>query len=497
MRPGRNLFAGLANSIWTALINLAVVPLYLKYLGVEAYGLIGFFVTLQAVMQLLDLGLAPTANREIARSLAQGNAGEARQLLHSLAVVYWGAAGLIAVAIFLLAPFVAGYWLDSKSLAEGDVSRAVALIGLVIACRWPIVLYQGALAGAQRLTILSAINSAMVTLGSVGAVAILAFVSATVDAFFIWQACVGVVYAAMIRSATWWVLGNGADQRFDWAVFRRIWRFSAGMTAIAAIGITLMQLDKIILSKMLPLAAFGQYMLATTVVGGLYIIVTPLFNLVYPRFSSLVVATGSHQALASQYRQDLQLFSALLFPTAMLLICWGEELVTLWTGSADIASGVAPIISFLAAGTALYGVMHVPYALQIACGMTWLSLRISLILLAILGPLIVMLALLYGALGAAIAWLLLNIIYLFLGLGATHRYIRTGVSGLVALKDIGTPAGISCAFGMVAVASGVGGMQAPFGRLLCGLGFVMLAFLLSFVLSPLLRMRVLARRMAG
>lgn len=496
MTPKRNLLAGLANSVWTALINLAVVPLYLKFLGVEAYGLIGFFVTLQAVMQLLDLGMAPTANREISRSLAQGNVGEARQVLHTLAVVYWGAAVLIAVAIFLLAPFVAGHWLDSKSLAEGDVLRAVALIGLVIACRWPIVLYQGALAGAQRLTIQSAINSAMATLGSVGAVLILAFVSATVEAFFIWQAFVGVVHAATIRSATWWVLGNGANLRFEWAVFRRIWRFSLGMSAIALIGVILMQLDKIILSKMLPLAAFGQYMLATTVVGGLYVLVTPLFNLVFPRFSSLA-ATGSYQALAFQYRQYLQLFSALLFPTALLLICWGEELVTVWTGSADIASGVAPTVSFLAAGTALYGVMHVPYALQIACGMTWLSLRISLIMLAILGPLIVMLALLYGAPGAAIAWLVLNIFYLVLGLGATHRYIRTGASGLVALKDIGTSAGISCVLGMVAVIGGVGSMLTPIGRLFCGLGFVILAFLLSIALSPLLRTRILAGRVAA
>ncbi len=30
MRLGRNLLAGLANSIWTALVGLAVVPLYLN-----------------------------------------------------------------------------------------------------------------------------------------------------------------------------------------------------------------------------------------------------------------------------------------------------------------------------------------------------------------------------------------------------------------------------------------------------------------------------------
>lgn len=62
MSLSRNLLAGLANSIWTALIGLAVVPLYLKYLGIEAYGLIGFFVTTQALLQLLDMGLAPASS---------------------------------------------------------------------------------------------------------------------------------------------------------------------------------------------------------------------------------------------------------------------------------------------------------------------------------------------------------------------------------------------------------------------------------------------------
>lgn len=43
MTLGRNLIAGLVNSVWSALVGLAVVPFYLDYLGVEAYGLIGFF----------------------------------------------------------------------------------------------------------------------------------------------------------------------------------------------------------------------------------------------------------------------------------------------------------------------------------------------------------------------------------------------------------------------------------------------------------------------
>ena len=63
MRLRENLLAGFASAIWSALLGLAVVPFYLEYLGIEAYGLIGFSVTMQALLQLLDMGLASTINR--------------------------------------------------------------------------------------------------------------------------------------------------------------------------------------------------------------------------------------------------------------------------------------------------------------------------------------------------------------------------------------------------------------------------------------------------
>ena len=106
MTLGRNLLAGLANSIWSALIGFAVVPFYLKYLGIEAYGLIGFFMTLQVMFQLLDMGLASAANRELARFKATNDPASAGELLHSLAVIYWSIAALIVLVVFALAPAV-------------------------------------------------------------------------------------------------------------------------------------------------------------------------------------------------------------------------------------------------------------------------------------------------------------------------------------------------------------------------------------------------------
>jgi O-antigen/teichoic acid export membrane protein len=438
----KNLLAGLSNSIWSALVGLAVVPFYLKYLGIEAYGLIGFFVTTQALLSLLDMGMAPTINREVARYSASGNLHEAGKLLHTLAVVYWGMAAVIALLIVTLAPWIAEYWLQSKQLTPQTISHAVMLMGLVVACRWPIGLYQGALMGAQRLTITSGVNISMVTFGSLGAIAVLAFVSPTIEAFFIWQAFAGFVYAITIRWAAWRIVGKLNQIRFDFDKLKSIWRFSAGMSGVAVSAIILMQLDKVILSKMLSLEDFGRYALAGVVASGLYILLGPVFNVIYPRFTTLV-ATGDMEKLIDLYRSGTRLLAAVLFPIAIAAAVIAEEILSVWTGNPALASSVAPIVSLLLIGTALNGVMHFPYALQLASGMTRIPLVITLVLAVILVPMIVYLTRTYGAVGGGLAWLILNSLYILFGTWLTHRYLLKGMALEWLIRDVGAPFCIS------------------------------------------------------
>lgn len=490
MSLSRNLLAGLANSVWTALVGFAVVPLYLKYLGIEAYGLIGFFATLQAVLSLLDMGLAPTINREVARCSASGNLKEAGKLLHTLAVVYWSMAGSIALLIAALAPLIAEYWLQSKQLSPQTISHAVMLMGLVAACRWPIGLYQGALMGAQRLTVSSGINMAMATIGSLGAVTILAFVSPTIEAFFIWQACVGLVYAATMRWAAWYVIGRSKEIKFDVSRLKSIWRFSAGMSGVALSAIIFTQLDKLILSKTLGLVEFGYYMLATVVASGLYFLIMPIFNAIYPRLCAFV-ATGDTEKLIDLYRLGTRLLATILFPIAMELAIFAEDVVHIWTRNPDIASSVAPVISLLAIGSALHGVMFFPYALQLAYGMTRLPLTINAILMAILIPLIIFFSLKYGALGGAMAWLTLHILYVVLGTWLTHRRLLKGLGMKWLLQDVGIPFSLSLLVGLVGY-YGIERIEHPayIGVISAG-GLVLLTSLLSVVMSPSLRLNLL------
>jgi len=494
MRLSRNLLAGIANSGWTALVNLIVVPLYLKYLGIEAYGLIGFYTTTQVLLSLLDLGLAPTINREVARSSASGEFREARNLLHTLGVVYWVTAGIIALVISTLAPVIANHWLQSSHIAPATLMRAVMLMGLVIACRWPIGLYQGALMGMQRLTVSSAVNIVTVTCGNFGAVVILASVSPTIEAFFMWQAGVALLGAAAMRWAAWRAMGRADVGKFDVNGLKRVWRFSAGMSGVAVSGIILMQLDKVMLSRMLSLEDFGRYALASLIASGLYVLLTPVFNAIYPRMSALV-ATGDTGKLIDFYETGTRLCLALLLPAAVTVAIFSKDLLYLWTRNDHLAATSAPIVSLFVIGTALNGVMHFPYALQLAYGATRLPLTINIILMLIMVPLTVTLARFYGAVGGAAAWALLNGLYLFVGTWLTHRSLLKGIGAKWLLGDVVLPLAIA-----VIVAGAGGGLIQRLGypyyvNLLSGVGWVCMAFLLTIQVSP--RLRLIVRNLRG
>lgn len=448
MRFGRDVVSGFGLSLCSLAVGLAAIPFYIRYLGIEAYGLIGFFVTLQAIFQFLDLGLSPAINREVAQAQASGRSGDLPELFRSLEVVFLGTAALIVVAVAAAAPLLAGQWLKPETLSPAIVVRSVGLIGVTIACRWPVGLYLGVLMGARRITLANNLAIAATIAGSAGAVAALAFISPTLEAFFVWQAGVGLVQAVVMRAIAWRIIGP-ATQRFSFKPLKRIGRFSLTMTGVAISGVLFTQLDKIILSRLLPLSQFGHYALATTLAAMLYRIVGPVYNAVYPRFSALVAADDTG-ALTDIYRIASSILASMLFPVAIVLAVFGNRLVALWTGDAALAAQTAPLIGILAIGSALHGVMYMPYALQLAYGETTLPLRINLLLMIVQVPLTILLSVKYGALGGAVAWLVLHVLYLALGTWLTHRRLLPDAGHAWLTADIGVPLLASAGIGLLA-----------------------------------------------
>lgn len=424
MSVQRSLMATYLGSGWAAVVGMAVLPFYVRYLGIESYGLIGFFATMQAWLFLLDMGLSPTLNREMARfSAGQHTAQTIRDLLKSLEMV------TIIVAIFLclliggLSSWIATDWLRPQALSAETVSHALAVMALAIAFQWLSTLYRSALFGLQHHVWLSITVAGLATLRAVGSAWVLAFISPTISAFVIFQCGVSVVEAVLLA---WRVRSclplAPAPPKFSLDAIKTVWRFAAGLAIISFLATLLTQVDKLLLAKLLPLDKYGYFSLAVTVAGALSLLIGPIHNVAYPRLVERAAA-GDEVALAQEYHHFAQLLSIAVLPVTLVLCVFSKEFVLLWTQDTVMAHAVSPIVSVWVVGTALNGLMHIPYAAQLAHGWAGLSIIVNTIAVLIMIPAMLYWVPKYGVMAAAWIWVGINVGYLLFSISAMHHRI--------------------------------------------------------------------------
>jgi O-antigen/teichoic acid export membrane protein len=423
----RNIIANYLGAAWSALMGLAFIPLYIRYLGMEGYGLIGVFTLLQSWLALLDLGLTPTLSREMARFQAGKHSPQSiRDLMCSVERVYFVIAVLIVVAVFLSAHWVATDWIHTQKMSVASITDALSITGCVIALRWLVGLYRNALVGLQRQVWLNSCTSVFSTFRGAGAVGILAWLSPTITAFFVYQGVLFALEAFVLASSVRRSLPRPPNPaRFTWKALQQIWRFAAGMAFITLMSILLVQVDKVLLSKLLPLTEFGYYVLASTVAGALGLIIGPINNAIYPRLTE-IIARDEIKLLATDYHRFSQMLTLMLAPAALVLSLFSDYVLLGWTRDPDVARSVAPLVRVLAIGTLLNGLMHTPYSLQLAHGWTRFTAILNTASVLIIVPGIYFSVHAYGAIAAAYVWVILNAGYILIAIPIMHRRLLPG-----------------------------------------------------------------------
>jgi O-antigen/teichoic acid export membrane protein len=166
--------------------------------------------------------------------------------------------------------------------------------------------------------------------------------------------------------------------------------------------------------------------------------ITPVFNAVFPRLSALVAGRAEAE-LRDVYHRAAQALAVLVLPLGTALAWFPWEAVFLWTGRAETATQTAPLLRLLAAGTMLNGLLHLPYALQLAHGWTRFGLFLGASSVLVLVPAVYVLASAGGAAGAAWAWPLLNGASLLIGVWATHGRLLPGEGLRGWARDVALP----------------------------------------------------------
>jgi O-antigen/teichoic acid export membrane protein len=426
-RVGRNILANVAGTGLGMAVLLAVVPVYLRLLGAEAYGLVGLFTTVMVASTALDLGLGATLNREVARLTARPRPdGDGRDIAMTLEAGGWSVGVGVGVLFAAAAPTIAGRWLTLSTLTTDEVRGALWLMAAALPALVARGLYLAGLNGLQRQPLANLVQVGGSATRAVASVAALSLLAPSVTVFFAVQTALlyleTLAAAAALRRALPAAARGG---RIRPTALRSVAGFSAGVSGTMLLGFVLTSLDQIVLSAILPLAEFGYYTLAVAAANAVGQIVQPVTTAVYPRFSQLV-ERGDGPALAEEYHFFSQLVAVLVLPLGSLLIFFPGDLLVLWTRNERVAMTVGTVLGLRAVGTVLNALMHVPHVLQLAFGWSSLGAGVNAVALVLVAPATVVLSLRWGGAGAAAVYVGLNAAALLLAMARMHRRVLPG-----------------------------------------------------------------------
>lgn len=490
-----NAIASYLGHGYTTVIGIVMLPLYLKYLGPEAYGLVGFFAVMQSWLALLDMGLSPALSRQVAHERGRQTDGQGllRRLVRSIELLFLVMFIIISVGVWLASDWVAKDWFSVTNINLGDVAYCVTLMGVAVGLRWFSSLYRGGIQGMEHMVWLNSANIAIATVRFLGVYLLLRLVTQEPRHFFEFQLVVSMLEVIVFGAKFYQVLPLDQNKSawFSWSALRVIFPFAGSIAYTSALWVILTQVDKLILSHVLPLKEFGYYALVAVVANGLLSLVTPIVQTIVPRMTMLI-AQGNNIASLAIYRNATQATSAFIWPVVGVVSFFSTELIYAWTGDQDAASWAGPVLSWFALGSAFVAISAFQHSLQYANGEMKLHVLSSSVTAALQVPVLAWAAVTYGALGVAQAWFWLRIISFAVWPAVIHRRFAPGVHWSWLMGDV-LPSMVVTGL-LIFLCSLLGDIFGTQDRLLIAAKFVpviTIGLAASFLVSPVYR-RLLA-----
>jgi O-antigen/teichoic acid export membrane protein len=415
-----NILSNYFGNGWITVMSLIFPPLYIKLLGIEAYGFIGFFTTIQILLSIFDGGISTSLHRQISEiTLSNKNINFIRDLLKTTELIYWFIGILIGLSIIFMAPYLSQNWLSSNSISTESISNVLMLSGFIMVAQWPSMIYKQSLMAMKKQVVANVIHSVFISLRGITAIVVLMTISKTIYALFVCFFIAELIHTLVLMRIVWKSI-PGSKAKFNKTLLINDLRFSSSLMLISAINLTLSQLDKIILSKYISLEEFGYYTLASFIAFSIYRIFTPIVAGVNPKLIHLV-KNNDKPHLILFYHKSCQLISVFLFPLALTIAFFSHEILFVWTQNIEVANNTHLIVTILILSCTFNALGNMPYKLMLAYKWTSLVVYMSIFSALFYMPIFYYFAVPYGMFGVAMAWLSYNCLNQIIGIYFMHK----------------------------------------------------------------------------
>lgn len=356
----KNVFANYLGTSAMILAPLLALPYYASILGTTQFGLISFVATLQAFLGLLDSGFSQVLIREF--SLEKNESEDLRYkaaiIFFGFERIYWLAAIFTGLALVFFSAQISSKWLVLADDAIPLGALAVYGAAAIFIAQFPGALYRSVLTATQEQALLNYIVVIGVLIRHGGGLLLL-LQWPSLYTYLIWQGLITFI-ETLVRAKYAWAAMKIDKQCLTWnfQILRPILSVASKMSLAVLMGALTVQMDRIVLSKMVPIDLFGLYVIASTVSQGVLSFITPLVQAFLPR---IMQARDDYSKLIDLNVNLTKLIALVILVSGMCYSFFGEWFLKIWLRDTKTVSVVYELLSILLIGSVLNAFYHVGY----------------------------------------------------------------------------------------------------------------------------------------
>ena len=344
-RGGRAKLAistSLLTRIVGACVSLINVPVAVRYLGNEGYGLLIVVVSVVGWIQLSNMGLGLGLQNALTEQVALGNKKVQQELISTTFFALLGVAVLLAVAAFVAFPLI--NWARIFPLPTDRFAAALPkVVALTIGCFISTTLWgfiQPIYAARQELHIY---NLQGVVASVAGLVGLLVVVYLKGGLLGVAISNIGITAAFTAGFGLWTILGRGLKElRPRWSDIRanawhNVYRTGLGFFLLQICAVAAFQSDAFIISRFLPIEFVTPYSVGQRAFSQLIGVLVLVTASLWPAFGN-AKALGDVAWMERIYRKVI-LYSLLIYGAVFILLAiFGRTLFVLWVGERSAPS---------------------------------------------------------------------------------------------------------------------------------------------------------------
>ena len=380
------------------LLSLVLVRILVHRLGGEHYAIFALVPSTVGYLGLLDLGLA--------EAMVKYAAGyrDTRQINVAVNTTFFSYVVLGLVGCGLLAGFTALALVRTYNVAPGSASPArfvFYVAAIAYAANMPFGVFNSLLQALQRLDLVRKLSMVFGTLHAFAAMGVL-LQGGGLRALAVATSLVslaGLLGALVVAKRVQPELRFGL-RFFDWAEFRKLFRFGWVAVLGRVFGYIIYQCDVTLLAVLVHSRAVTLYDIPNRLASKLYLFAHAVYDTMYPLVSSVETDEGMAR-VARVFETSVVFMFVVTAAPAVIVARYAELLLTLWVG-AEYAH-LAPYLQFLALAWALNAVGSPCTFTSKGVGRPWVETVNAALVMVLNIVLDVILILKAGVLGAVVA----------------------------------------------------------------------------------------------